>query len=338
MPKPYGKTLFLVALFTASPVWADMKGPAEQPPASFKGQQYVDTKGCVFLRGGFGDKVTWVPRITKDRKQMCGYPPSGQRVAVAEEAGFVPTAAIAPPVVAPVEAKADVVAAPVTMPPAAPVAASEPKVKVAPKAPAPAKPPAPAKAAAAPAVAQPKMRVVCPPHAPLVKSFPIQGGGSQIMCTHEGQSLGQASPPFAPTQGNAPQGFETAWKDGRLNPLRGERSAEGRAQMEQLWTNQLPAQLRQGAQLAPQLVSPQQMPVASAPSGSLVQIGAFAVSANAEKVAARLAALGYPVSRGTAQGGRLQVIYAGPFTTGAKAHEAWTHLRSSGFKDAILRH
>jgi cell division septation protein DedD len=59
--------------------------PAELPPAAFQGQQYVDSRGCMFVRAGTAAKVLWVPRVSRDGQPQCSAAPSGKRVPVAGE-------------------------------------------------------------------------------------------------------------------------------------------------------------------------------------------------------------------------------------------------------------
>jgi hypothetical protein len=75
-----------IGLLLAGPAAAQLAVPAELPPDDYAGQQYVDSKGCLFMRAESKDAETWIPRVTREGVPLCGNPPSGQRVPVADEA------------------------------------------------------------------------------------------------------------------------------------------------------------------------------------------------------------------------------------------------------------
>lgn len=77
-------------VLTALPALAEPAQPAELPPPDYAGLQYVDSKGCMFVRAGAGGEVLWIPRVSRQGVPVCGNPPSGRRVPVAEEVGVQP--------------------------------------------------------------------------------------------------------------------------------------------------------------------------------------------------------------------------------------------------------
>lgn len=257
-------------------------GPKETPPASFTGAQYVDSRGCVYMRAGYGGVVKWVPRIDDAHQVLCGYQPSmaGTMVATA-------TAPAPQPMQAPVQ-PTRVAAAPAPMMVAAPVMVAAPP--------------------------QPAM-------APVADTSTV----------------------------TIPRGYVLAWQDDRLNPLRGRGNAEGQAAMERVWTKTVPMKLlpTQGVAVQPSSIvdAAYQVPVvhmaasntAAAPvvSGRYVQVGSFAVAANAAGAANRLRSLGLPVAMAAGRGA--QVVLAGPFTDPSALSAALQAARGAGFGDAFAR-
>lgn len=80
-------TLMLVGLLggeVAAQTLRNSSPPSELPPAGFTGSQFVDSRGCVYVRAGIGGATNWVPRVSRDRRHLCGFAPTDTGGATAQ--------------------------------------------------------------------------------------------------------------------------------------------------------------------------------------------------------------------------------------------------------------
>jgi len=104
---------------TSAQALRDARPPAEFPPASFTGNQYIDSRGCVYVRAGLSGAVNWVPRVSRSREQLCGFQPTQ----IAGTTRSAPTANVPNPLDTPVAGLAPRAATPAAAPTPAPAAA-----------------------------------------------------------------------------------------------------------------------------------------------------------------------------------------------------------------------
>ena len=327
----------------------DNTTPAEFPPASYQGAQYVDSKGCVYIRAGIDGNVTWVPRVNRQRQLICGQTPTlGKPQTMAAEQPATqstvkttkPTtvAASATPVAGPAMVK------PVEAKPKRPTAATTPMAST--------KPPVRTARVTATNVLGPLTRVV-PPHVYAARS---------------------------PTQDYVvPKGYKLAWTDDRLNPRRAEQNLNGIASTRLIWTRTVPRRLidqgtgrdvtatvplvypytdvntqeknlgkvtvvRVNGQVKKRVKRNRAKSRSLAPDkknarGRYVQVGTYKNPANANAAAQKVAQSGLPAGIGKVRrlGKTYQVVVAGPFPTSKSLSKGLQQAHAIGFGDAFVR-
>lgn len=315
--------------------------PAEMPPASYSGAQYVDSRGCVFIRAGFNGRVNWVPRYGDDRRPMCGSAPSMAGNAMAAPVA-VATAPVAPAPRATVSTGIPYSVPPETGRPPLRVAAPQTHVHHASgqrgldtrwsfydrTGPSPCTNLSP----------HSQMYMVPSPAAP---ELPLRCGPQARHTTDSVRELaprgnvwepwdGVNPSPMAPNVYQLPPPYAPRWPDAHLQQPA---APQGYA-----------APAHRVAQTSAPRATVSTMGTAApattvAPAGRYVQIGTFGVSANAQNTIARLQQRGLPVATGSVQRGgqALQVVMAGPFANPSEAQAALGTARALGFGDAFLR-
>lgn len=343
----------------------DIGGPAEVPPASYAAKQYVDSRGCVFVRAGVGDGVTWVPRVDRQRNVLCGYPPTQAR-----PASSVVAEAPARPARTPQASRPAPVAA---QPSPTPQPARQASART--YAPSPATAPARGPTVAAVTTGARELtrfeqlclgaadgtayRVTQAGRRYMLRCVAQQPHPADLARLQGREAVDRGVTPRRVTAGPGtagddmviPEGYQSAYPPGRLNPWRGVGTPEGEAAMNRRFSGTLP--MREATRRTPRVVavhparaaapggqgvyaSGKNAPAAAAQTGRRVQVATFGEPANTDRALRRFRALGLPVqAQAVSRGGRrLDVVYLGPFARADDLRGGLAAAQRAGFADA----
>lgn len=328
--------------------------PAEIPPLTYKGNTYVDSAGCVFIRAGINGMPTWVPRLHRDKKQVCGYKPTvvAQSGPAAKKPSNVtviqPTIVADAPAAAPKAPAARVTTTKKPVKTVASIKASTKTAAVAPKV----------------AVAMPKAKQQPQPLAQAAIKVPARqvepvNGPRQRVGLNAGNPACQGASPLS-TRYIRPQSADVPVRC--YEPIKADVWTYTRASAKgpgdgvfsnpvgaTATTTAIPKGYRaawndgrlnpnRGLKKAAPNAAMHQHATTASHGGRYIQIGTFGVPANASRTAAKFQQMGIPVSvRQISRGGRaLKSVMAGPFASQAQLQQALGHARAHGFRDAFV--
>ncbi|KPQ07723.1 MAG: Sporulation related domain [Rhodobacteraceae bacterium HLUCCA12] len=340
--------------------------PAEMPPADYSERQYVDSRGCVFIRAGFDGRVNWVPRYNDERQPMCGYDPTmataeaaPQQRAPRERPATEPVAmaAASEPRAEP-ERQAGYRSAPATggVPYSVPPERSRPRTQAQGHAqvhqassqrgldtrwsfydrtgPSPCTNlNAHSQMYMVPSPSRPDLPLRCGPQ----EQHPADAVREMAPRGNQWEPWDGANPsPTAPNVYQLPPTYAPRWPDAHMQQRDVPQGRPAARAQRVASHGQAPRATVSTMGTAPESAAPR---AESPAQGRYVQIGTFGVAANAQNTVARLEGRGLPVATNELnQGGRtLRVVMAGPFDSRADINAALGTARALGFGDAFVR-
>ncbi len=93
-----GRALLVVGFGWAWPAFAmsiaEAGPPADFPPKGFEGTQFVDARGCIYVKTGGDGPGGWTPRVARSGEVICGLVPTFAAAAMLPESSRPPVAEV----------------------------------------------------------------------------------------------------------------------------------------------------------------------------------------------------------------------------------------------------